>query len=109
MMFLNVSAVAGLVVLVVSSSIAAPLEPDECSCVRVGKQTQCNNACVQPAKPDVIAALRKRYPDLQDGDINVIDDSKHHYEIIFYTARWHMSCRLLLNPVRFKNCRPIHA
>ena len=107
-MFRNILIIVGLVFLMASSVAALQAEPEKCSCVRVGKETQCNNACMQPATPDVVAALRKRYRDLQDNDINVFDDGNHHYEIAFYTTQWHMSCRLVLNPIRFSNCHIVH-
>jgi hypothetical protein len=108
-MFRKMLLALGLGMSVVLSVAAQQAEPEKCSCVRVGKETQCNNACMQLAKPDVIAALRKRYPDLQNDDINVFDDGSHQYEVVFYTTKWHMSCRLMLNPIRFRNCHPIHA
>ena len=64
----------------------------------------------QPATPDVIAALRNRYPDLQSDDVTVFDDGNHHYDVAFYTRTgWHISCRLTLNPIRISNCRVVHA
>lgn len=93
----------------VMASPVAGYAAERCSCVRVGKnETICNNACMQPATPDVIAALRKRYPDLQVNDINVFDDGKHIYEVAFYLPSAHMSCRLKFNPIRFSNCRVVH-
>jgi hypothetical protein len=77
----------------------------KCSCVR----GQCTPACIQPATPDIVVALRKRYPDLQDDDITVFDNGKHQYEVRFDTIKFHIACSLLLKPIRFRNCRPVHA
>ncbi len=68
-----------------------------------------SNACFQPARPDVVNALRKRYPNLQGDDGEVIQDCDHNHEVIFYLPQSHMSCRLELDPIRFGHCHPIHA
>jgi hypothetical protein len=85
--------------------------PEKCPCV----DTLCNNACMSPAGPDVIAALRKRFPDLQDGEIIVFDlrqlPARHRaspYDVSFYTTKWHMSCKLKLNPIRLGSCGIVH-
>jgi hypothetical protein len=63
----------------------------------------------QLVKTDIVAALRKHYPDLQDDEVDIFDNGNHQYVVAFYTTKWHMSCRLMLNPIRFKNFHPVHA
>jgi hypothetical protein len=85
---------------------------EKCVCSRTKEKTiQCNIACMQPASPEIVAALRKRYPALEESDILVFDtfiDGNHTYDVAFYTSKWHMSCRLRLNPIKFSNCRIVH-
>lgn len=61
-------------------------------------------AQMSKATPEVIAALRERFPDLQRDKINVREGT-----VDFYDAHWHMTCRLTLNPVRLSNCHVVHA
>jgi hypothetical protein len=68
---------------------------------------------MQQSNPEVIAAIRKRYSDLQDdGGIVVFDRGKHngkqYYIVKFDTWNWHIACRLTLNPVRLGKCGPVH-
>jgi hypothetical protein len=55
---------------------------------------------------DVMSALKKRFPDLQDNlGLDFIDKD----EVTFYTPKWHMSCRYDLVPrIRFSKCHIIH-
>ena len=89
------------IVLVLTVTAAAA---EECSCVRISKETQCSNACTPR---NVIDALKKRYPDMQDDDeVQMFPDG----EVIFYTPKAHMSCRVNLGPpIRISRCRQIHA
>jgi hypothetical protein len=90
-------------------------DTESCNCVQTEWGTQrCNMACMRQPNPEVVAALRKRYSDLQDEDkIVVFDDGKHNgkqrYTVRFDTWNWHMACRLTLNPVRLSRCRIVHA
>jgi hypothetical protein len=85
--------------------------PEKCSCFRTEEKTiQCNLACNQPAGPDIVAALRERFPDLQ-GSAAVFDtfiDGNHDYVVAFGTTSGTMSCRLKLNPIKLDNCRIRH-
>jgi hypothetical protein len=90
-------------------------DTESCNCVPTEWGTRlCNFACMRQPNPEVVAALRKRYSDLQDDDkIVVLDDGKYNgkqrYTVKFDTSKWHMACRLTLNPVRLSKCRPVHA
>jgi hypothetical protein len=93
-------------------------DTESCNCVQTEWGTkQCTLAgCMRAPNPEVVAALRKRYPDLEDDGIFVLDEGKHngkqHYIVRFYrskAAAWIMACRLTLNPVRLSKCRPVHA
>jgi hypothetical protein len=76
-----------------------------CSCVR----NVCNNACSRLPNPEVVAALRKQFPDLQnEEEIIVFDNGQQRYDVAFYTARSHRQCRLTLKPVKLTNCRVVH-
>jgi hypothetical protein len=68
--------------------------------------------CAGPAHPDIIAALKKRYPDAVDDQIwafETLKNGKYHYGVSFSTAKSEMYCRLTLNPIRFSKCGPRHA
>lgn len=56
------------------------------------------------ATPEVIEALRERFPAVQGDKVNVRDSI-----VDFYTGHWHMACSLMLNPVRLSNCHVVHA
>jgi hypothetical protein len=58
---LLLAAVAALSVLSASAA-HAETNSEECSCVG----NTCNMACMSPASPEVVAALRKRFPDLYE-------------------------------------------
>jgi hypothetical protein len=59
--------------------------------------------------PEVVAALRKRFSELQqDQDIIVFDEGRQRYQVAFHTPKWHMACRLTLTPVKLTNCRTVH-
>jgi hypothetical protein len=64
------------------------------------------------AQPGVIAALRKRFRDLQDDDIGVFYDGQQGFDVAFWTSNakstWHRACRLTLKPVKITNCRIVH-
>ena len=103
--------IAGCVSLSVLSASAAQTS-EKCSCVG----NVCNNACMSEAGPDVVAALRKRFPDLEDFEITVFDERQlpprrggSPYTVAFSTKNWHMACDLWLNPIRLRNCRKRHA
>jgi hypothetical protein len=110
-MFRHVLAVGAMAMASSVATAGDDANPEKCSCVG----NRCNNACMSPAGPDVIAALRKRFPDLQDGEITVFDDRQlprrggSPYQVTFYTTKWHMACGLRLNPIRLSGCRIIHA
>jgi hypothetical protein len=66
------------------------------------------------AKPDVIAALRKRFRDLQDDDLMVLYDGQGGWDVAFWTSNakdtWHRACHIKLKPVvKLSNCRIVHA
>jgi hypothetical protein len=98
---------------VLCASAAHAQTPEKCSYVG----NTCNWACISEAGPDVIAALRKRFPDLdEEGGVQVFDDrqipqrrSRSPYTVAFFTKDWHMACNLWLNPIRLRKCRIIHA
>jgi hypothetical protein len=69
---------------------------------------QCNLACIVQADPDVVAAVRKLYPDLQGDEVQMFIDSYPH-RIAFFTSQGHMSCRLTLKPIKISRCRIVHA
>jgi hypothetical protein len=102
--------VAALVALTTQAAVGQELPSDKsdtgpCSCVR----NICNNACMRTPNPEVLAALRKRFPNLQsEDDVLVFDDGRQRYEVAFYTPKSHMACRFTLKPVRFTKCRVVH-
>jgi hypothetical protein len=87
--------------------------PEKCLC----EGRRCNFACISEPTPELVAALRKRFPNLRDekDNIQVFDDRQvaggpSPYQVTFFLNDWtHMACRLWLNPIRLKNCRMIHA
>jgi hypothetical protein len=91
-------------------ALATPAMAEEkCSCSRTEAGTiQCNLACIVQADSDVVAAVRKLYPDLQGDEVQIFTDSYPH-RIAFFTSQWHMSCRLTLKPIKISRCRIIHA
>jgi hypothetical protein len=74
-------------------------------------QSEAPRGCAGPANPNVIAALKKRYPDADEvwAFEEVDKNGKYRYGVAFDTAKWHMACRLTLNPIKFSNCRIRHA
>jgi len=92
---------------------AEEISPEKCLC----EGRRCNLACISEPTPELVAALRKRFPDLDEKDIQVFDDrqlagwpSPYHVAFFLNDKYWtHMSCRLWLNPIRLSNCRMIHA
>lgn len=68
-----------------------------------------SHACMNPANSEVVAALRKQFPDLQhEEDIVVFDNGQQRYDVAFYTTKWHWECRLTLKPVKLTKCHTIH-
>jgi hypothetical protein len=92
------------------AALAAPAHaeekaPEKCSCSRTEPGTiQCNMACMQPASPEIIAALRKLYPDLEERDVMVFDDThafndgRRHYSVAFTTSEWKKDHAALTGP-----------
>src|SRR5262249_4862643 len=100
------------IVTTLEMSAAHAQTTEKCSCVG----NICNNACMSPAGPDVVAALRKRFPDLDENDITVFDDrqlpsrrGRSPYTVAFSTKNWNMACDLWLNPIRLCHFRTRHA
>lgn len=81
-------------------------DSDICSCTG----SVCNNACIRKADPEVIAALRKRFPDLDESTeaIGVLFDGAGGWDVIFWTPNAHRACRVTLKPVKLSNCRQVH-
>jgi hypothetical protein len=63
-----------------------------------------STAQTSEATPEVIAALRERFPNVQGDKVNVRGDV-----VDFYTGHWHMTCSLTLNPVKLSKCHVVHA
>jgi len=91
----------------------AEMSSEKCSC----EGRRCNLACISEPTPEVVVALRKQFPNLEEKDIQVFDDRQlagwpSPYHVAFFLNDKygsHMSCHLWLNPIRLKNCRVIHA
>lgn len=80
-------------------------DSETCACV----DNTCNNACIRKANPEVIAALRKRFRDLQDDDIGVFYDGAGGWDVAFWTTNAHRACRVKTKPVvKLFNCRQVH-
>jgi hypothetical protein len=62
---------------------------------------------MQQAELDIIAAVRKRYPDA--SDFNWSDLGKGYYEVDFYAKKGHTACYVSLKPIKLHNCRIVHA
>jgi hypothetical protein len=80
-------------------------DSETCACVN----NVCDNACIRKPDPDVVAALRKRFRDLDETDIAVFYDGGQGYDVAFWTPKGHMACSLTLKPVKLTNCRQVHA
>src|SRR5262249_11472243 len=96
----------GVAVLLLATGVAPAQASEKCSCVG----NICNTACISPAGSDVVAALRKRFPDLEDFDIAVFDERQlpprrggAPLTVAFATKNWNMACDLWLNPIRLRN------
>ena len=106
---------AGVAALLLATGVvqAEEISPEKCLC----EGRRCNLACISEPTPELVASLRKRFPDLDEKDIQVFDDrqlagwpSPYHVAFFLNDKYWtHMSCRLWLNPIRLSNCRMIHA
>jgi hypothetical protein len=83
---------------------AFPSDATECVCV----QNSCNNACIRKPDPEVVAALRKRFRDLQEDDLMVLYDGQGGFDVAFWTTDAHRACHLTLKPVKLTNCRQVH-
>jgi len=69
--------------------------------------------CAGPANPEVIAAVKKRYPKA-DADAWAFDETtkngKRRYSVTFFNDDGnHISCKLKLKPTRLGRCGIIHA
>jgi hypothetical protein len=84
---------------------AFPSDAKECACV----QDNYNNACIRKPNPEVVAALRKRFRDLQEDELMVLYDGQGGFDVVFWTTDAHRACHLKLKPVRLTNCRQVHA
>jgi hypothetical protein len=99
--------------LLLPGAAQAEISPEKCSC----EGRECSFACISEPTPEVVAALRKRFPDLDEKDIQVFDDRQvvdmpSPYHVAFFLKDkygTHMACRLWLNPIRLRSCRIIHA
>jgi hypothetical protein len=64
--------------------------------------------------PEVLAALRKRFPQMTDDKDVVVFDDDHQcynrpcYTVAFSTPQSNMACTLTLNPAKLKDCRTRH-
>jgi hypothetical protein len=90
---------------------AEETSPEKCLC----EGRRCNFACISEPTPELVAALRKRFPNLDEKDnIQVFDDRQvaggpSPYQVTFFlNDGTHMSCRLWLNSIRLSACRIIH-
>jgi hypothetical protein len=92
----------------------AELPPEKCEHFRVDGRTQHTFGCIQKAGPDIVAAVRKRYPDLE-GDIQLFDDGDDRgadrYHLAFFIEDGsHISCRVKrLKPIKLGRCGMVHA
>jgi len=96
--------------LATATAHAEKTSPEKCLC----EGRKCNFACISEPAPELVAALRKRFPNLDEKDnIQVFDDrlvgGPGHQVTFFLNDGAHMSCRLRLNPIRLNACRVIHA
>jgi hypothetical protein len=108
--------IAGIAALLLATGTAHAEEtsPEKCLC----EGRRCNFACISEPTPELVAALRKRFPNLDEKDnIQVFDDRQvvggpSPYQVTFFLNDkygTHMSCRLWFNPIRLSACRIIHA
>jgi hypothetical protein len=99
---------AALVIALAAPAMAqtAPATTDTGPCVCT--KTECTNACIRKADPEVIAALRKRFRDLDESEIGVLYDGEGGWDVIFWTSDAHRQCRLTPKRKLIK-CRIIHA
>jgi hypothetical protein len=66
--------------------------------------------CSGPANPEIVAALKKRYPSADEiWAIESLENGKYRYSVAFVTTKSNMQCRLTLNPIKFSNCGRRHA
>jgi hypothetical protein len=84
---------------------AIPSETQACTCV----ENSCNNACIRKPNPEVVAALRKRFRDLDESDIMVLYDGQGGFDVVFWTTDAHRACHLKLKPLKITKCRQVHA
>ena len=80
-------------------------DSETCACVH----NTCNNACIREPNPEVVAALRKRFRDLQEDDLMVLYDGQGGWDVVFWTTDAHRACRVTLKPVKISKCRIVHA
>jgi hypothetical protein len=90
---------------------AEDTNPEKCSCAG----NRCNFACISEAPPEVVAALRKGFPDLvEELPAQIFDDRqlpRHRapYTVAFDTKNWHRTCDLWLKPIKLGKCWIRHA
>src|SRR5262245_49239628 len=85
-------------------------KPGSCGCVTCDEDAL---GCAGPANPEVIAAVKKRYPKA-DADAWAFDETtkngKRRYSVTFFNDDGnHISCKLKLKPTRLGRCGIIHA
>jgi hypothetical protein len=96
------------VLLATTANADDPLESKQCTCTRFEGNIRCNFACMSTPGPEIIAALRKRFPNFESAE-SVFDELNGGYQVTFYTKDGsHMSCKLTL-PAKLGKCRIIHA
>jgi hypothetical protein len=81
-------------------------DSETCTCV----QNSCNNACIRQPNPEVVAALRKRFRDVEDDELMVLADGQGGWDVAFWTPKGHFACSVKLKPkVKLSFCRQVHA
>ena len=57
----------------------------------------------------MLAALRKRFRDLDETEIGVLYDGAGGWDVVDYTTDAHRACRVKTKPVvKLFNCRIVH-
>jgi hypothetical protein len=68
--------------------------------------------CSAPPSPEIVAAVKKRYPDADQfwAFEERLKNGKYRYSVTFYADDgWHIYCRLRLKPIKLSNCHIVHA
>jgi hypothetical protein len=92
--------------LLASSAHAIDVLEEGVSCSKQGI------GCAGPANPEIVAALKKRYPSADEiwAFEERLKNGKYRYHVAFFTNKgWHIACQLRLKPIKFSNCRIVHA